>query len=251
MHKLTAIIPCKNEEDNIEDVIESVDFADEIMVVDSFSTDRTVELARKHTDFILERKYDYPADQKNWAIPQANSEWILLLDADERVTDELKSEVLEILKGDPEKDAYWIRRDNFFMGKKLRFGGTQSDKVIRLFKRDTCSYEDKHLHEEIITDGEVGILKNKLEHYSYKSLEHYLNKITRYTVYGANDFDHKTGAITPYHYVVKPAFKFFSFYVLKLGFLDGFVGFIVAALASYSVMLRYAKLSEIRREKNG
>ena len=136
------------------------------------------------------------------------------------------------------------------MGKKLRFGGTQSDKVIRLFKRDTCKYEDKHLHEEIITSGEVGILKSKLEHFSYKSLEHYLDKITRYTVYGAKDFDHKTGVITPYHYVIKPAFKFFSFYFMKLGFLDGFVGFVVAALASYSVLLRYTKLSEIRRDKN-
>ena len=103
MHKLTAIIPCKNEEDNIEGVIKSVDFADEIMVVDSFSTDKTVELARKHTNFILERKYIYPADQKNWAIPQAHNEWILLLDADERVTDELREEVLEILKGDPKR----------------------------------------------------------------------------------------------------------------------------------------------------
>ena len=87
-------------------------------------------------------------------------------------------------------------------------------------------------------------------HYSYKSLEHYLDKITRYTVYGAKDFDSKTGTITPYHYVIKPAFKFVSFYVFKLGFLDGFVGFVVAALASYSVLLRYVKLAEIRRGKN-
>jgi len=250
VHKLTAIISCKNEEDNIENVIKSVDFADEVMVVDSFSTDKTVELARKHTDFILEREYSYPADQKNWAIPQANNEWILLLDADERATDGLKEEVQELLRSNPQKDAYWIRRENYFMGKKLHFGGTQSDRVIRLFKRDSCRYEDKKLHEEIITAGDVGILKNKLVHYSYKSLEHYLDKITRYTVYGAKDFDSKTGTITPYHYVIKPAFKFVSFYVFKLGFLDGFVGFVVAALASYSVLLRYVKLAEIRRGKN-
>ncbi len=183
MHKLTAIIPCKNEEDNIEDVIKSIDFADEVMVVDSFSTDNTVALARKHTDFIIERIYDYPAAQKNWATPQANYEWILLLDADERATEALKEEVLAILKGEPEKDAYWIRRENYFMGKKLNFGGTQGDKVIRLFKRDVCRYEDKNLHEEIITEGKVGMLKHKLLHYSYKSLEHYLAKINRYTIY--------------------------------------------------------------------
>lgn len=247
MHKLTAIIPCKNEKDNIEDVIKSVNFADEIMVVDSFSSDNTVTLARKHTNFILEHEYKYSAAQKNWAIPQANNEWILLVDADERVTDELKEEVQAILKGDPQMDAYWIHRENYFMGKKLRFGGTKNDKVIRLFKRDSCRYEDKNVHAEIITEGGVGMLKNKLRHNSYKNLGHYLDKINTYTLSSAKDFDKKTGMLTPYHFVIKPAFKFFQFYMLKLGFLDGFVGFVVAVLASYSVMLRYINLWELRK----
>ena len=164
MEKLTAIIPTGNEEHNIVAAIKSVDFADEIMVVDSFSKDATVQLATPLADTILQREYENSASQKNWAIPQAKHKWVLLLDADERVAPELKKEVLSIINSNTDYSGFWIKRQNYFMGKKVRFSGWQGDRVIRLFIRDKCKYENKHVHAEIISDGKIGSLNNILMH---------------------------------------------------------------------------------------
>lgn len=247
MEKLTAIIPTGNEEHNIEAVLQSVSFADEVMVVDSYSTDRTVELAKKHTDFIIQREYGNSASQKNWAIPQANNEWILLVDADERVTPELKDEILKILKDGTDKSGFWIYRQNFYMGKKLNFSGWQGDKVIRLFRKSKCKYEEKHVHAEVIVDGKVGYLKNKLEHFTYKNLPHMLAKSDRYTTWGAYDRLDRVKKVGAFHLVVKPFYTFFNKYFIKLGILDGKVGFILAALSSYYIFLRSLKIWRIQQ----
>ena len=162
MKKLTAIIPTGNEEHNIVAAIKSVDFANEIMVVDSFSTDQTIALATPLATTILQRKYENSSSQKNWAIPQAKHEWILLLDADERVTNELKEEVQRTINSNTEFSGFWIKRQNHFMGKKVHFSGWQGDKVIFLFKRDECQYENKHVHAEIISSGKIGVLKKNI-----------------------------------------------------------------------------------------
>ena len=176
MLKLTAIIPTGNEEHNIVEAIQSVSFADEVMVVDSFSTDKTVELAKPLANKIIQREYQNSASQKNWAIPQAKYEWILLLDADERITTELAEEIKDILSSQPIESGFWIYRQNYFMGKKVRFSGWQDDKVIRLFKRDECRYEDKHVHAEITTQGKIGFLKNKMLHNTLFNMQDYLLK---------------------------------------------------------------------------
>ena len=155
MEKITAIIPTYNEQHNISAAIDAVAWADEVIVVDSFSTDKTVEIAKQKGARLVQREYENSASQKNWIIPQATHSWIFLLDADERVTDKLKLEINQLLANTDLKDAYWIRRINYFMGKKVRFSGWQGDKVIRLFKRDKCRYQDKHVHSEIICDGDV------------------------------------------------------------------------------------------------
>ncbi len=248
MVKITAIIPTFNEAHNIEAAIKSVDFADEIMIVDSFSTDNTVELAKKYTDFIIQRDYEYSASQKNWAIPQATHEWIFLLDADERVTPELKSEILSLLKKPSltDFDGYWIRRKNDFMGTHPRYGGW-NDKVIRLFRKSVCKYEDKHVHAEIINNGRMGFLKSKLYHNTYISIDHHLAKLDRYAWWQATYFDKKTGVLTPYHFIIKPSWRFFKHYIVQGGFLDGFVGLVVAYNQSYSVFMRYVKIWLLRR----
>jgi glycosyltransferase involved in cell wall biosynthesis len=192
MKKLTAIIPVKNEEHHIEGVLQSVAFADEIMVVDSFSTDKTLELAKKFTDFILQREYDYPAAQKNWAIPQASHEWVLLMDADERITPELQAEICGLLGRDIQESAFWIYRRNHFMGKPIRFSGWQHDRVIRLIKKEACRYNDKLVHEEIVTRGKVGRLKNPMLHFTYTDLKTYLAKMDRYTTWSALEKSKKT-----------------------------------------------------------
>ena len=232
----------------MEAVLASVQWCDEILVVDSFSTDNTLELAAKFHPRIIQREYINSASQKNWAIPQAAHEWILLVDADERVTPELKNEIQQILRNDtPDCDAYWIHRKNYFMGKEIRYSGWQRDKVIRLFKRDTCRYEEKQVHAEIITTGKTGKLKNKLIHNTFRDIFHYLEKWDRYSTWSANDADKKTGNINFYHFIIKPGFRFWKHYIIDLGFLDGYTGFIVCSLAAKGVFMRYVKLYGMRK----
>lgn len=250
MQKLTAIIPTGNEIANIEEVIASVSFADEILVVDSFSTDGTYEKAKELATKVIRRDYKYSASQKNWAIPQAEHQWILLLDADERVTAELEQEIKGILQNPPEDTvAYWIGRANHFMGKRVNYSGWRNDKVIRLFKRDFCKYEDKHVHAEIIADGKVGRLKNKFHHNTYVTLDKFIEKLNRYATWQAKDYENKTGILTPYHFVIKPFWGFFKHYVIQSGFRDGVVGLTISYLQGYAVFMRYVKLWLLRKNR--
>ena len=248
MHKITAIIPTGNEIHNIEAVIASVDFADEILVVDSYSTDGTFEKAQKLASKVIRREYKYSASQKNWAIPQAKHEWILLVDADERVTPELKAEIESVLKKETiEETAFWIGRMNHFMGERVNYSGWRNDKVIRLFKRDFCTYEDKHVHAEIIVDGNIGKLKNKFHHNTYITFEKYIEKLNRYASWQAKDYDKKTGSLSPYHFIIKPFWAFFKHYIIQSGFRDGVVGLTIGYVQSYAVFMRYVKLWLLRR----
>ena len=248
MQKISAIIPTGNEEHNIISAIKSVDFANEIIVVDSFSDDSTIELAKPLATKILQREYQNSASQKNWAIPQAQHQWILLIDADERITKELKEEILTTIKNNPKESGFWIYRQNHFMGKKVHFSGWQDDKVIRLFKRDECRYEEKNVHAEIITKGKVGYLKNKMHHYTFNNMQDYIYKIRRYAEWQSKDYDHKTGMLTPYHFVIKPIARFTKHYILQLGILDGITGLTIASIQAYAVFLRYVKLWQLRRK---
>ena len=246
MKRITAIIPTLNEQHNIVDAIKSVDFADEIMVVDSFSTDKTIELATPLADTILQREYENSASQKNWSIPQAKYQWILLLDADERVKEELKKEILSTLESKTNYDGFWIKRENYFMGKRVYFSGWRGDRVIRLFKRDKCKYEKKHVHAEIVSEGKVGILKKKLTHNTFKNKEDYLKKLERYAKWQAKDYDQKTGGITIFHTIIKPIFRFIKHYFIQLGILDGYVGFIISFYQAKAVKMRYKYLKALR-----
>ena len=250
MEKITAIIPTFNEEHNIAAAIDSVSWANEVIVVDSFSIDKTVDIAKEKGVRLLQREYENSASQKNWTIPQATHSWIFLLDADERVSDKLKMEINELLSKPDLKEAYWIRRSNYFMNKKVRFSGWQGDKVIRLFKRDKCKYQDKHVHSEIVCDGEVGFLKSKLEHYTFKNISHYLEKWDRYSSWSAQDHYNRGQKPSIFHFVFKPAFRFFRDYVLRLGFLDGLTGLIVCSLSSMGIFMRYLKLKQILKDKD-
>mgnify|MGYP001043076601 CR=1 FL=1 len=247
--KLSAIIPTGNEEHNIVNAIKSVDFADEIIIVDSFSKDNTIKLATKLADTILQREYINSASQKNWAIPQAKFEWIFLIDADERVPLDLKEEILEVLSSENNFSGFWIKRQNYFMGKKIRFSGWRGDKVIRLFKRDKCKYEEKNVHAEIISEGKIGMLKNKLIHNTFTSKEAYIDKLRRYARWQAKDYDRITNKITVYHTQVKPIIRFIKHYFLQLGILDGYVGFIISFYQAKAVKMRYDYLIKFRNEK--
>lgn len=248
MAKLTALIPVGNEEHNIVEVLKSVSFADEILVVDSFSSDRTVELAKPYATRIIQREYINSASQKNWAIPQAAHEWILIVDADERVTPELKDEILEIVRSN-KKDyvAYDIYFNEHFMGQRMHYSSLQTNKATRFFMRDKCRYEEKHVHADIIADGPVGVLKGRLNHNTYRDFDAFINKLNRYAWWQARDYERRVGKITIFHVVFKPFFRFCKHYFIRLGFLDGFPGFVYAYVQSYAVMTRYIKLWLLRR----
>ena len=170
MRPLSVIITTLNEADNIAAVMASVAGADEILVIDSFSEDDTRLIAEKNGATVLQRQYLGPADQKNWAIPQARNEWVLILDADERVSPQLWAEIQQVLsKSSIEEDGFWINRQNYFMGQKINYSGWQGDAVIRLIKRDVCRYDDKQVHEEIMTEGvKIARLSQKMDHYTFK-----------------------------------------------------------------------------------
>lgn len=246
--KLTLLIPTYNEADMLERCIVSArDVVDEVLVVDSYSTDETVKVAKGLGARVIQRAYEHSASQKNWAIPQATHPWILLLDADEWMTEPLRQEVLRIKQGAlPRHKGFWIYRANHFMGKRVRFSGLQGDKVIRLFDRDHCRYEVKHVHSEIRSSGSMGSLKHRLQHDTFKSLEQWEQKLHRYAQWQAKDYDSKTGTITAFHTHLKPAWRFVKHFFLKWGFLDGAIGLQVSRYAAWAVRLRYEKLRALR-----
>ena len=247
--KVTAIIPAGNEARQIAQAMASVSWADEVLVVvDSASKDGTEQVAKAADPRarVVVHEYGYSAAQKNWAIPLAKHPYILLLDADERVTPELESEVKALLSAGPDRDAYWIKRRNLYFGRVMKHGGMQTDKVIRLFKRE-CRYQDRRVHAEIERWRTVGILKSPILHNTFGGWESYLRKVDRYTTWGAEQ-DLKDGKRSGFLKVVlRPAGRFLKQYIVRLGFLDGIPGAIAAFLGTYGVFLKYAKLWDMNR----
>jgi glycosyltransferase involved in cell wall biosynthesis len=241
---LTALIPAFNEEETLPECLASVAFADEVYVVDSFSTDRTVELAEAAGARVEQHEYGYSAAQKNWAIPRASHDWVLLVDADERVTPALAEEIQGLLQEGPRADGYWIRRDNYFLGRRVRHGGWESDRVIRLFRRDLARYQDREVHAEIDLPGPLPCLGGRLEHHTFRSFSQYLPKLDRYSRWGASQAytdGKRAGAGTVLGHTVG---RFVKMYLLRGGFLDGGRGLVLSGLAAFAVYLKYARLWE-------
>lgn len=246
-NKITGIIPTFNEEEHIEAAIDSLNFADEIIVLDSFSTDATVERAQSKGVKILQRKFDNFSSQKNFAIEHASHSWIFLLDADERVSTELQKEVLEIISKPSKYSAYWIFRSNFFMKRRIKYSGWQNDKVIRLFMKEKSHYNGKLVHEEIQTEGEIGWLKNKLDHYTYKGFISFIQKKNHYAQLQAKELAEKGLKPGVFHFLIKPLYRFINHYFLRRGFLDGTEGFFIAIFSAYSIFARYVNLWLLNR----
>ena len=241
MTKITAIIPALNEESHIEAAIKTVSFADEIIVIDSYSTDDTVLLAKEHKVKIIKRKFDDFSSQKNFAIDQAKHPWIYILDADERVTPQVKKEILEAVKKPKGNVGFYVRRSFYFAGKKIKYSGWQRDKVVRLFLKEFCKYQGI-VHETIKTDGEIGFFKGKIDHFGYKNYNHFISKIHQYAELKARDLHAKGRTVHAFHLIVKPIYRVFSHFILKRGFLDGYTGLILSITQGYAVLTRYIKL---------
>ena len=241
--KLTVLIPCKNERANIRSCIESVRaVADEVLVADSGSTDGTLDIARQLGCRLIEREYVCSADFKNWAIPQASHPWVLVVDADERMTPELASEILKVLSSPNPKDGYRIAFRTFFLGHELKHGGWSTGTSLRLFRRD-CRYQDVWVHADVIVpSGRVGRLRHKFLHYTYWSVEQYFEKFNRYTTHAARDMQAHGRRPSVLRMITHPPLNFLKFYVVRGGFLDGVPGLLMAALSAYYGFVKYAKL---------
>jgi len=242
---LSVIIPTYNEEATLRGCLESVRFADEILVVDSFSSDATVRLAREAGARVLQHEYVYSARQKNWAIPQAAHEWVLLVDSDERVPPALRDEILALLASGPRHDGYWILRANHFLGRRMKRCGWGTDRVIRLFRRDVSRYQDREVHAEIDLPGPLPVLRHALEHHSFRSFRQYWRKIQLYSEWGAAQLYKEGRRAGLLQILGRPVTRFLKMYIVRLGFLEGLHGLVLSLLGAFTVYLKYARLWEM------
>jgi glycosyltransferase involved in cell wall biosynthesis len=247
--KLTVLIPCKDERRNIRACIESVQaIADEILIADSGSTDGTLEIVREIGGCrIIEREYVNSANFKNWAIPQSRYPWVLVVDADERVTPELAEEIRQVLQSPPaDKDGFWIDRQNHYLGYRIKHCGWNSDAVIRLFRRDKSRYEQRWVHAEVDLPAErLGMLKHAFLHYTTWDSDQYLYKLNRYAGWGALNLRDKSRRPSMLSMVTRAPLRFLQLYFLRLGFLDGIPGFQICMHTAYYAFLKQAKLWEL------
>ena len=237
MPTLSVIIPTFNEASYLEDALKSVSFADEIIVIDSMSTDQTVTIASAYATKLLERKFDNFSSQKNHALQHATGDWVLFVDADERVTHSLEVEIKEVLRH-PKHGGYKINFPHFYMN---RFLYHHSDDVLRLVEREGASYSGT-VHEKLNCRGSIGTLKNKMLHYTYKGLTNYITKKESYAWFQAEKLFEREKKASWFHLCFKPIYRFFSSYILRGGFRDGRAGLFVATVNAYGVFQRYVKL---------
>ncbi|MFD0797002.1 CDP-glycerol glycerophosphotransferase family protein [Maribacter chungangensis] len=250
-NKISAVFITLNEVVNIDEVLTNVQFADEIIVVDSFSTDGTVERIKKRPKVrFIQRPFVNYTDQKAFAMNQASNDWVLFMDADERLTDRLKNEILTTINGEPKAVAYYFYRTFMFGNKILRFSGWQSDKNFRLFRKSKVAFtKERIVHETLVVDGEIDVLKHKLIHYSYKDYEDYKGKMIKYGQMKAQEELAKDYAPNLYHFIFRPLYKFLNHFVFRLGFLDGKKGVIISYLNALGVYSRYKELKRLRSQK--
>ena len=245
--RISAVITTFNEERNVADCVASLRWCDEILVVDSFSTDSTAELVRgmKGVTFI-QREYFGSASQKNWAMDQTSGEWILIFDADERCTDALRAEIVELLERGPAQEAYTIKRRVYFMDQVIRFSGWQHDRVVRLVRRGAGRYPNKRVHADMQTRGPAGLLNSPMLHLMIESFDPYLPRIVKYGFWGAAQ-GWKTGRrVGGAEVFGRTVWRFLRMYVFQLGFLDGMAGLVFCMLQSFGTYLKWAILWEWR-----
>jgi len=249
-HKLTVSVITHNEEANIGECLQGVKWADEIIVVDSESSDNTVAIAREHTDKVFVNPWPGYRDQKNYALERASNPWVLSLDADERIPPETRDFILKELAA-PAFDAYRFPRRNFFLGKWLRHGGWYPDHVLRLFRKDKGRFGGLNLHEKVLLDsGKVGTAPVPIIHYTYKSLAQYVSKQNLYSSLAAAEKARSGGSAgraAPFGALLRAIWKFIEVYVLKRGFLDGPHGLVAAVGAAYASFSKYTKIWEMKK----
>ena len=251
--KVSVVVTTFNEEHNIADCLDSLLWCDEIFVVDSFSEDRTPEIVRGYQEVRFhQRTYYGSAAQKNWAMDETEHEWILIFDADERCTPELRREIEDLLARGPEHDAYTIRRKVFFLGKQIRFSGWQHDQVVRLLRRGTGRYPNRRVHADMKTTGPAPLLKHRMDHYMVDDFHKYALRIVKYSQWGAAQ-GWKEGKHPGLPEVLgRSVWRFVRTYFVQGGVFDGMMGLVFCMLQAYGTYLKWSILWSWRvNEKRG
>lgn len=248
---ISVLIITLNEEVHMYELLSDLCFADEVIVVDSYSTDKTKSICEsfKNVRFI-EHKFENYTSQRNFAIDQARNNWILFIDADERLTTALKEEIIETVSHSQEVSAYLFYRKFYFKKSVLRFSGWQTDRIFRLFKKDKCRYTHKRLvHEKLDVHGKIAYFKNRLIHYSYSDYHSYKRKMIAYGKLKAMEKYQSGFKPTVFHKYGHSVYNFLYQYLIRLGILDGRKGVIICYLNALSVSARYKELDRLNKEK--
>lgn len=251
--KLSVYIITYNEEKKIRECLESVKWADEIVVVDSFSTDKTVEICRQYTDKIFFVKFEGFGKLRNTAVSFTTYDWVLSVDADERVSEELKNEIIHKLTVGPEADAYFIPRKSHFLRYWIKYSGWYPDyRQPQFFNKKKMKYEESHLvHEsfKLSAGAKLSVLKGHILQYPFLNIEEFLNKMNRYSTLKAEQMLQENKKFHFYQVILHPLACFIRMFFIKLGFLDGFAGLILALLYSYYTLIKYVKFWELYESK--
>ena len=248
MPKLSVTVITKNESANIARALESVSWADEILVVDSHSTDDTTAIARRYTNRVVLRDWEGYSAQKNHAAAIASHDWILSLDADERVSGPLAEEIRALLGRDPASPGYRIPRISHYLGRWIRTTYFYPDHQVRLYDRRAARWQARRVHESVTVDGAVGTLRHHLEHFPYRDIAHHLQTIDRYTTLAAADLLEQGRRAGWSDLAVHPGLAFLRNYLLRGGIRDGLAGLVISTLNAYYVFVKYAKLWEAGRK---
>ena len=239
--KLSVTIITCNEEERIRDALESVKWADEVVVVDSLSTDRTVEICREYTQQVYQVSWHGYVEQKNIATEKTSYDWVLNIDADERVSPELAGEIQQALAGNTQYVGYYMPRKTYYLNDWINHCGWYPDYKLRLFHKQRGKWVGEALHEKVEVEGPTTYFHHDLFHYSYKDISDHVQTMNKYTSIAAA---HKSGTVSGVEILLRTVFAFFKKYFLKQGFRDGTRGIIVSLLSAFTVALKYAKLWE-------
>jgi glycosyltransferase involved in cell wall biosynthesis len=243
---LSICVICYNEEENIARCLASASWAEEIIVVDSMSRDRTVAIAKEFTNAVHQRAWTGYVDQKNFALSKAQQEWVLSLDADEEISSALREEIQAEMNKADARDGYRVCRRSFYQGRWINHSGYYPDRQLRLFRREVGHWTGGRVHERVEIDGSVGELRGDLLHYPYGGvIAGQLQTVNSFSTLLAEDLYAQGRRYRLRLLLFRPLFKFLEVYLLKLGFLDGLAGLIIAVSSSYALFVRYVKLREL------
>jgi (heptosyl)LPS beta-1,4-glucosyltransferase len=243
--KLSVIILTKNEEKNIADCIASVQWADEVVVFDAFSQDRTVEIAQESGATVVQHLFQNFAQQRNAALDTVDSDWVFFIDADERATPELAAEVRRAIQ-DESRAGWWVPRHNYIFGRVIRHAGWYPDYQLRLLRHGQARYDPKReVHELVILDGEEGYLENSLIHYNYETMAQFIERQNRYTDYDARILFDQGVRPKPHNFILQPLREFRRRYISLEGYKDGFHGLLLSLLMAYYTLVMYVRLRRL------